>query len=514
MLWLDVGARPVHDSAVKLGTHRRELTRLLVFLVAVLVLEVGLYIIPVKQDWLPWLPSEPVPLVHLLPTGSPAPPARPKLSVVRLELPRVMTPVPSDTWIPVAADPIVAAQLPQRLPAEATPLEVPDGALDAFFLALAATESGGRGNLTRVLHWGDSTIAGDGITGTARRRLSKRFGNAGPGFLAAHTDPVWSLLPGVIRTSEGSWESLTIISSGDEEERRCGLAGTAATSSEVASVMLGGFREGRSRQLLSKVDIFYRTQPQGGTLTVSFDDNHLFSLSTQAESEVDRYHRVFLPAGLQRLGLAAAGDGPVTLYGAALETAGPGLTWETFGVAGTSVWNLLRQKKAHFTKQVARRDPHLLVLQTGGNELGHPGLRKDQGVRYDRATRLLLQRMRSAAPEASCLVIGPLDQATRSRGSVVSEPLLERVISIQRRAATDLGCAFWDARQVMGNDGGFARWLDSSPRLAWTDLKHLTNRGLDLVGNCLADSLLAAYDSWLEANPDVGWHLPPPEPLP
>jgi lysophospholipase L1-like esterase len=499
---------------VKLGAHRRELNRLLVFLVAVLAIESCLYLVPAKQDWLPWLPSEPVPLVHLLPAGSPAPPERPRLRVVRLELPKVMTPVPYGSWAPAAADPVDAAQLPERQPAQATPLEIPGGALDAFFLALAATENGGRGSYTRVLHWGDSTIAGDGITGTARRRLSKRFGNAGPGFLAAHTDPVWSLLPGIIRTSEGSWESLTIISSGDEEERRCGLAGTAATSNEAAAAVLGGFREGGSRQLLSKVDIFYRAQPKGGTLAVSFDDNQLLTLATLADNEIDRYHRVYLPAGLRRLGLAAAGDGPVTLYGAALETAGPGLTWETFGVAGTSVWNLLRQEKDHFTEQVARRDPDLLVLQTGGNELGHPGLRKDRGVRYERSARLLLQRMRAAAPEASCLVIGPLDQATRNRGKVVSEPLLERVISIQRRAAADLGCAFWDARQVMGNDGGFARWLDSSPRLAWTDLKHLTNRGLDLVGNCLADSLLAAYDSWLEANPDVGWHLPPPEPLP
>jgi lysophospholipase L1-like esterase len=496
------------------GTHRRELVRLLTFLVVALLLEGALYLYPGQQEWLPWLPDEPVPLVRLLPTPAPEAAPAPRIEVVRLTWPRPVTPVPVSSWLPEPPSPVTAGELPQRSIATPTPLEIPEGALNSFFLALAATETGVAGHLTRVLHWGDSTIAGDGITGTVRGRLSDRFGSAGPGFLAAHTDPVWSLLPGVVRQSEGEWQSLTIISTGIEEQRRCGLAGTAATAAETSYAVLGGFKEGRNRQLLSMVDIFFRAQPDGGTFTIWFDDQEILSLTTAADSEHDRFHRMTVPKGLRQLRLETNGDGPVTLYGAALETIGPGITWETFGIAGASVWNILRQEESHFIEQIARRRPSLLVLQTGGNELGHPGVTRDEGRRYRRAARILLRRIRAAAPEASCLVIGPLDQARRERGQVISEPLLDRVISIQRQVAAEHGCVFWDARQVMGNDGGFARWLEHSPSLAWTDLKHLTNRGLDLVGNCLADALLAAYDRWLEANPDVAWHLPPPEPVP
>lgn len=496
------------------GTHRRELVRLLTFLVVLMLLEGALYLYPGEQQWLPWLPNEPVPLVHLLPTPEPAAPPPPRIEVARLFWPRPITPLPADSWLPVTPPPIRASQLPQRSIARATPLEIPEAGLNTFFLALAATETGAAGQVTRVLHWGDSTIAGDGITSTVRKRLGDRFGNAGPGFLAAHTDPVWSLLPGVVRLSEGSWQSLTIISTGSEEQRRCGLAGTVSTTAETSWSVLGGFKQGRRRQLLNMVDIFFRAQPAGGSFTIWFDDHEILSLATAAGSEHDRYHRIAVPGGLRKLRLETNGDGPVTLYGAALETLGPGITWETFGIAGASVWNILRQEKNHFTAQIARRNPSLLVLQTGGNELGHPGVTRDEGRRYRRAARILLQRMRAAAPQASCLVIGPLDQAHRERGQVVSDPMLERVISIQRQVAAEHHCVFWDARRVMGNDGGFAQWLQHSPSYAWTDLKHLTNRGLDLVGNCLADALLAAYDSWLEANPDVSWHLPPPAPLP
>ena len=88
-------------------------------------------------------------------------------------------------------------------------------------------------------------------------------------------------------------------------------------------------------------------------------------------------------------------------------------------------------------------------------------------------------------------MIAPLDQGTRHRGKVTSKPQLERIIRVQRRTAETLGCAFWDARAVMGGKGAFARWIVAKPKLASTDLLHLTSVGLKLMGDSLADALLA-----------------------
>ncbi len=94
-------------------------------------------------------------------------------------------------------------RLPDRSPAVGTPLEVPPGALDAWFTAMARAEAGVPGAVARALHWGDSTIAADGITKTVRSRLQGRFGDAGPGFLAIHVDPRWSMRPSVLRKHQG-----------------------------------------------------------------------------------------------------------------------------------------------------------------------------------------------------------------------------------------------------------------------------------------------------------------------
>jgi hypothetical protein len=105
-------------------------------------------------------------------------------------------------------------------------------------------------------------------------------------------------------------------------------------------------------------------------------------------------------------------------------------------------------------------------------------------------------------------VISPVDQATRERGKVISKPQLDKLVRVQRRAAEAAGCGFWDARHAMGGNGSFARWLHHEPRYAWTDLMHLTTEGLDILGDCLADALLASYDQWAEDNPELGWRPP------
>ena len=79
------------------------------------------------------------------------------------------------------------------------------------------------------------------------------------------------------------------------------------------------------------------------------------------------------------------------------------------------------------------------------------------------------------------------------------------MIRVQRKIAQQVGCAFWDARAVMGGEGSFNRWIEASPKLDSTDLIHLTKAGLALVGNSLADALLEEYRIWRLSNPEVGW---------
>jgi lysophospholipase L1-like esterase len=480
------------------GVHHSELERFLVFLALFSVFAGSSYVIPGASSFRPWLAGEPIPVVHLL-AGR---------QEVRLdshgELSRVDLEEPGDD--DDSAPPVARVSLRLRPPVVPTPVESPE-ALVAWFEDLARVETGEPGRIVRTLHWGDSTIAGDGITATVRARLQDVFGDGGPGFLPVHTDVRWQLRPGILRTQGGTWTTYNITHAGAAGSYY-GLAGNISTSAadEECRATLGGLKREGKRQLLHRFVVHYRKQPGGGTLVVAARGARTRVLETASEGGGDRFVELSIERGTRTVGLRTRGDGPVSIYGVALETKGPGVTWETFGVAGSSIASMLsHQGRNHMKRQVAKRGASLLVYQTGGNELSYPMLHKGEGEGYERAYSRAMAKLRAGATEASCLMIAPLDQGFRKRGKVISKPQLERIIAVQRRTAKALGCAFWDVRAAMGGEGAFARWIVADPKLASTDLLHLTSTGLKLVGDSLADALLAEYQLWRAGHPDVSW---------
>jgi lysophospholipase L1-like esterase len=478
--------------------HLRELLYLARFLVWMVLIAASTYVIPGASEYRPWVSGEPVPVLHLLAGGH----------EVRLDAHGEISRVEGDD--DDSAAPQRISSLPSRPPAIATAIENPER-LHSWFEALARVETGEPWGIARALHWGDSTIAGDGITRTVRARLQDQFGDGGPGFVPIHTDMRWQLRPGILRTQGGTWTTYNITHAGASGDHY-GLAGNLSTSTadEPARATLGGLKKDGKRQLLNRFVVHYRKQPEGGTIEVIARGVKSKVASTASESGGDRYIEFDVLRGARTVGVKTRGDGPVSVYGVALETKGPGVTWETFGVAGSSVASMLNHQGAtHMKRQVARRDPALIVYQTGGNELSYPMLHEGEGdseaAGYIRAYTRAMNKLRAGAPEVSCLMIGPLDQGRRHRGKVVSKPQLELMIRVQRKIAQQVGCAFWDARAVMGGEGSFSRWIQASPKLASTDLIHLTKAGLALVGNSLADTLLEEYRVWRLSNPDVGW---------
>ena len=86
-------------------------------------------------------------------------------------------------------------------------------------------------------HYGDSTIAGDGIARTIRRRLQTRFGDGGPGFLAVHV-----IVDGPLDLESDAGRKATGMRGprphGGQTIPHYGLAGTVSTTSGTASSVM------------------------------------------------------------------------------------------------------------------------------------------------------------------------------------------------------------------------------------------------------------------------------------
>ncbi len=362
--------------------------------------------------------------------------------------------------------------------------------LQRWFQALRRAEQGQ--GVARALHYGDSTIAADGLARTVRARLQERFGDAGPGFVSAAVNDVRVLRADVSVKRSGSWKERSILMGG--ASGRYGLGGTVGIALPGASsVMTPG--KGLSTSW-KRVELWYQAGVGYGSLWAKAGEREIAREPAVAEATEDRRLKVEIPEGTSALRVGAEG-GPVPLYGAVLETGAPGATWEAQGVIGAGSRSFSAFAEDHLATQMAQRQPDLVVLQIGGNEAGFPVLQYGDGTKYMPIYQAALDRLRRAAPDASCLVIAPPDQAELVEGEAPrAKPAMPRMVSAQRRVAEQSGCAFWSAFDAMGGSGSILRWAAMSPPLAWTDYVHLSPAGLAVVGGHLSDAMLGAYDTW------------------
>ncbi len=350
--------------------------------------------------------------------------------------------------------------------------------LRSFFDALARTEAGEA--KTRVVHLGDSSIAMDQLPGFLRARLQERFGDGGPGFiLLGEPTGNYRALRAQPRMVD-PW-SICPISQRCRRDGHYGLGGVAFRNNGRSETRW------RSTEPVDHFEVWFAGVPNGGRLelTIGREEREVSAASPELE---DRWsvHQV---EGAQNFRVKSVG-GRVRVYGIVLENEGANLVWDGLSLTGAYTGRLLQFDEEHIKRQVARRDPSLLVLSFGGNDLRHIARERITIPELGEQTRAVVQRLRAGKPEMACLVTG-INDHLQSGVARIDYRHVEPVVDVQRLAAEAEGCAFFDVYAAMGGRGSFERWL--SRGMAARDLKHLTRGGRRVIAERLADALLEAY---------------------
>lgn len=388
----------------------------------------------------------------------------------------------------------------QPAPADPQPFQDPSGhALSAFHTALRRAAAG-QGQ-ARIVFYGASHVASDLFTGVLRQRLQRRFGEAGPGFVVPGKPWPYYRHAGLTMEDSRGLKAYRIRARAPEDGIY-GLAGVALDARigkpSLASMSTRG--NGGLSGFFSQAELYYLKQPRGGRVQLFVDGVRAKRIDTHAERVAPGYAALSLPDGPHRIELRMAGEGPVRLFGVALERDVPGVILDTLGIPGARVRDQLFWDDAVYREHLARRRPDLLVLAYGTNESGDDDVPMEA---YESKLRRVLQRTREVAASASCLLIGPSDRPLRNDdGSFTDRLLTEQIIAVQRRVSAELGCAFFDLRQFMGGPMSMLSWVAAVPPLGTTDYVHFTMLGYER----LADSLHTALMQGFEAT------LPPPDP--
>ncbi|MDX2154157.1 MAG: GDSL-type esterase/lipase family protein [Bryobacteraceae bacterium] len=363
----------------------------------------------------------------------------------------------------------------------------PRNSLDPFFAALRRTELKEPGAVTRVVHYGDSPTTGDLITADVRALLQQQFGDGGHGFHLIARPWAWYAHRGIECDSRG-WQ----IDPANQSQIRDGLYGLGGVSfrgQEGAAARLRLRQPGHTA-----LEISYLSEPGTGSFAVFADETLLRRVDTNGPEKGPRFVRVELPPRTRWIEVQVT-SGTARLFGMHLEKEGPGIVYSSLGLNGAYVSVLARFFDGqHWAEQLKHHRPHLVIINYGTNESMYQDFIDKV---YSKELGTVITRVREAVPDASLLIMSPMDRGRRdSSGGITTVPLLPRLVAMQERLAAEQGVAFFNTFQAMGGPGTMGKWYAAEPRLVGADFIHPMPAGARIVGNLLYKALLDGYNKY------------------
>lgn len=352
-------------------------------------------------------------------------------------------------------------------------------ALSNFFEALADASSGRRIEPVRVMHFGDSHVAADVLTAEIRQRLQGRFGDGGTGLIVPR-NPMSARRRGVSSGATQGWQ-IEGIGGRSESDGIYGPAGISlATTSRNERIWL--------EASCNHFEVYYVRQPGGGKIDVTLDgssvlDEPLSLASHRVATESVTFDN---PADtVHRLEIRTLTTGKTRILGIVAERLAPGISYDVLGINGARASRLLSWNAVALATNLGHRNPDLIILTYGTNEVTDATW---SPASYRRLLRSVIQELRAAAPQASILLFAPSDRADLPTAA----GRMPAMIETQRRVAFESKAAFWSAYDAMGGSGSMNSWVMRG--LGQGDHVHLTRQGYAQLADTFFRDLMRAYD--------------------
>ncbi len=394
---------------------------------------------------------------------------------------------------PRPAGPIAVEDAPEApdVGADESPIPLVDGArLAPFFESLARTERREAAAVTRVVYFGDSVVASDFGTGTLRRLLQQRFGDAGHGFvLVANAWPQY-FHNDVHRVADPGFRVSRIVGP-RAKDGLYGLGGVSFSAAPGLHSRIGTAKDGTFGRRVSRFEIAYVAEPGGGGLEARVDGNLARTIDTSSPDKRETFAELRVPDGEHELELRTV-RGNVRLFGVVLERDEPGVVLDAIGVVGARMRTLDESDDADFAAALAWRRPNLVVFQFGANESGD-GFAYPM-PEYHRTMKELIEKVFRAVPGTSCLVVGAMDRARKENDRLVTVPIIPHIVEEQRKVASEAGCAYYSLYEAMGGRGSMAAWVRRGYGAG--DFTHPTSWGAEKIGKWLYSALGDAYATY------------------
>ncbi|MCQ2974659.1 MAG: GDSL-type esterase/lipase family protein [Bacteroidales bacterium] len=408
-------------------------------------------------------------------------------------------------------------------------LELPSSGLqclNTIFSALSSADD--LQSLIRILHYGDSQIETDRITGYLRYKLQAQFGGSGPGLIPAQT--AYNYKSPLEVVNSGTWKRYTIFPKIDTTitHYRYGVLASFSMLSppvvipktpdedtayiqnfmddllhpEDREVYTGSIKFVHSNvtranvKLIKQIRMFYGNCKEKFSVKVSDGENILYSdsISPSEYYSVKKWTFAESPKDLQ---MEFSGTQSPEIYGFAMD-GNSGIAVDNIPLRGCS-GTIFTKMNSQFLQSMYK-DLHVkcLILQFGGNTV--PSLKPENVHSFKSSFAAQLRLLRRICPDMSIIVIGPADMSTKNMDNYETYEVLPMVVEDLRQAAFENDCAFWDMYSAMGGQNTMPDWVFHEPPLAEKDFVHFTPQGANVIAKMFYNAFIGCYNRYLSKN--------------
>lgn len=358
----------------------------------------------------------------------------------------------------------------------------------------------------RILHFGDSQVESDRITGYLRNEFQKKYGGTGCGFLPLYS-PVRSFA--LITSNEGEWKRYAVYGkkNPDLHHKRFGLDGGFARFTPIledslindsmvstAAVEYKINRNSYNRNKQYSMAKLYFEGHKRDLIIRAFQDEIMMRVDTLKPSQSKSlvvYDFIEVPDVFR---LEFEGVDSPDFYGLSFESE-DGIHVDNFGMRGSSGTIFRKMDRPNMQSFLDTLNVGMVILQYGGNAL--PFIKDSSDVAdYTNWFKSQVKLLKNMCPASSFILIGPSDMSEKVDGEMVTRKWVLEVNNAMRKVAEDTDIAYWDLYEVMGGENSMVAWVEQDPPLAAKDYIHFSPRGARKVGELFYKSIQDEYKKW------------------
>lgn len=344
----------------------------------------------------------------------------------------------------------------------------------------------------RIIHYGDSQLEGDRISGYLRNRLQHLYGGSGPGFvpivqvygqISASVTPSdnWTRHAYFDPTQEkfthkkyGAYSSLSRFTPAFETADSL-MLDTLKVTKAIIDVGIPSKSYGLLKKF-NKVGLHYGHAFTPTTIKVFSDGTFVKSELLIADGKYHKF-QLELPSTPVSLKIELESKISPDFYGLTLD-GNSGINLDNVAMRGSSGTIFAGTDGGNFQQMYQALQPKVLIFQYGGNSV--PYIKDSLEVEeYASYLKNHINWVKRKANNASVIFIGPSDMTTTENGKMKTYPLLPYLNETLKKICTENGIAFWSMYEAMGGINSMQHWVDQD--LAANDYTHFSPSGTKVI---------------------------------